>query len=181
MKTKKANGKVAGKPKALRAKAAEPRSAAAQTAAEKATVATEHNNNLLQKVWAGQKGKAALMYEDQGGEAKRVGWPNGYKAELDKSVVAHEKLFSRKPPAPEDGARPKRGRPAGAATRGNGAFDKSAKIKLLVKENPKRPGSSSYDVWKMYEDGMTVEAYFAKGGRSASLKWDSEHEFISIG
>lgn len=146
---------------------------------KKASAETEHNGQLLEQVWQGKKPKGALRFEDEGGEAKRVGWPDGYKKQLDKSIKTHERLFTRRAEAipPAD----KKGRPNGATTRGSGGFAKEAKIQILVKENPKRPGSSSYDVWNLYSNGMTVGEYYEKGGKIASLKWDSEHEFIKIG
>jgi hypothetical protein len=32
-------------------------------------------------------------------------------------------------------------------------------IRLLVKKNPKRPGSKSYDRFSLYKDGMTITQY----------------------
>lgn len=157
------------------------RTAEEKKALEKSDEETNYNNQVLNDVWAGKKGRAALMYEDEGGELKRVGWPTGFNKEAyEKSVKAHTKLFSRRPDNPNIPPAEKRGRPNGATTRGSDSFPKDAKIKLLV-ENPKRPGSSSFEVWKLYEDGMTVDQYFQRGGKVASLKWDSEHDFIKIG
>jgi hypothetical protein len=100
--------------------------------------------------------------------------------DLAASVAAHEKLFSREEPAEEVTPTPsKRGRPSGSVTRGTVTFA-GKKIFLLVKENPKQPGTAAHEKWKLYRNGMTVEEYYAAGGRTSSLKWDSEREFIKV-
>lgn len=54
------------------------------------------------------------------------------------------------------------------------------KIKLLVKENPKREGTASYKEFALYKSGMTVGALLEKGLRAAALRWDLEHKFIAL-
>jgi hypothetical protein len=55
-------------------------------------------------------------------------------------------------------------------------------IKLLVKENPKRPGSKQFDLYKLYKDGMSVADFRAAAGDDASyrLYWDQKRGFISV-
>lgn len=53
-------------------------------------------------------------------------------------------------------------------------------IRLLVEDNPKRLGSSAYTRFTHYEDGITVEEYFKRGGRPEDLKWDEEHHYIKL-
>lgn len=63
--------------------------------------------------------------------------------------------------------------------------DKSGmKIKLLVKENPKRAGSKAFAVFACYKDGITVADFLKasekSGGSMANVNWDVDHEFISL-
>lgn len=62
----------------------------------------------------------------------------------------------------------------------NGKFTEDQKIKVLVDENPKRKGSSAFDKFKKYKDGMTVAQYLKKRGTRSALRYDTEHGFISI-
>lgn len=102
---------------------------------------------------------------------------------IEASVAAHHQLFlvrKEEPPAPLTAAQKKRrGRPNGAVTRGNTTF-KQKRIRVLSKGNPKQPGTAAHETWKLYRDGMTTEEYYAHGGKTASLKWDSEREFIRL-
>jgi uncharacterized protein with ParB-like and HNH nuclease domain len=61
-------------------------------------------------------------------------------------------------------------------------------ITLLVDQNPKKPGSASYDRFQLYRNGQTITEYRAacesaghtiKNAR-ADLRWDLEHGFISV-
>lgn len=63
--------------------------------------------------------------------------------------------------------------------------DKSdKKIKMLVKENPKRVGSRAFDVFACYKDGITVAEFLKasakSGGSMANVNWDVDHEFIKL-
>lgn len=66
----------------------------------------------------------------------------------------------------------KKGRP--------GAFSDEQKITVLAKENPKREGSASHKEFSLYAKNKTVGAFLKAGGTAASLRWDSEKEFIKI-
>jgi len=54
------------------------------------------------------------------------------------------------------------------------------KIKLLTKENPKRAGSKSFDLFKLYKNGMTVAQFKEAGGSAAAIAWDTDHNFIEL-
>lgn len=58
--------------------------------------------------------------------------------------------------------------------------DKNARVKLLVKENPKRGASRIR--YNHYKDGMTVGEYVEKAGSKgmADIRWDLEHGFIAL-
>jgi hypothetical protein len=159
------------KKKALKVSQKE-KTAAAVKAYEKSTKDTDHNRQVLEDVWTGQRQRKALTYEDQGGDLKRVGWPDGYKKELDAAVQAHEKLFARRPPASK--------RAKGDAPRSTGSFKPDAKVHLLAKENPKKPGSNAHRAWLLYREGMTVKEYLDAGGKVGDLKWDTSHGFIEV-
>lgn len=70
-----------------------------------------------------------------------------------------------------------------AASNGSGTktwYGDADVIKLVAKENPKKPGSASHDRFALYEDGMTCGKFIAAGGSRADLSWDRSHEFIKI-
>lgn len=52
------------------------------------------------------------------------------------------------------------------------------KIRLLVKENPKKPASEAWKIFALYRDGMTVEEFIKAGGKH--LKWDIDHGFVKL-
>jgi hypothetical protein len=79
----------------------------------------------------------------------------------------------KKPVAPKPAAAKES---AAAESKKSAKMDK--KIKVLVKENPKRAGAAKrYD---LYTDGMTVREYIEKGGLMADIWWDEKQKFISL-
>lgn len=60
------------------------------------------------------------------------------------------------------------------------SFDEGQKIKVLVKDNPKREGTSAYDTFEQLKKSKTVGDFFANGGSSASLHWNIERGYIEI-
>jgi hypothetical protein len=62
----------------------------------------------------------------------------------------------------------------------NKKYNRDQKIKLLIKNNPKKLGSKSYERFKNYYDGISVGEFLDKGGLSIDLKWDSDHNFIKL-
>jgi len=74
-----------------------------------------------------------------------------------------------------------------AKMRGPRGVAETAKIHLLSKDNPKRPGSKASQVFACYKDGMTVGAFCdavdatpQKGQATPNLVYDAGHGFISI-
>lgn len=55
-----------------------------------------------------------------------------------------------------------------------------AKIKVLVKSNPKKEGTASYFRFELYNEVSTVGAAIAAGITRADLRWDVAHNHISI-
>lgn len=51
---------------------------------------------------------------------------------------------------------------------------------VFVAENPKKAGSASYMRFALYEVGMTVDEFLAKGGTMGDIKWDHERSFIKF-
>lgn len=49
-----------------------------------------------------------------------------------------------------------------------------------IKENTKRVGSSSFDRYELYSEGMTVAEFCAAGGTMADVRFDGAHGHISI-
>lgn len=127
-----------------------------------ASAATDHNNALIRAVWSGKKPKSALAWEDEGGELKRVGWPEGYKPNLDRNTtkLASPRASRQRAPVPTD-------------------LD-GKKVKLLVKENPKKAGSAGAARFALYQNGMTVPDFITAGGSLADVKWDVAHSYIAL-
>ena len=53
-------------------------------------------------------------------------------------------------------------------------------IKLHVAANPKKPGTASEARFAMYEDGMTVAEFKAKGGWNGDIAYDRKNGFITV-
>lgn len=149
--------------RALKPVGQEKRTPEQQKALEKAVRETEHNYQIMVAIWEGKKSKLAAMYEDEGGEMKRVGWPNGYKPEQKKGFTQPTKPAVPKP----------KGQPPPTSFSGK-------KIRLQVDKNPKKPGTGSFKAWELYKDGMSTDEFFSSGGTIASLKWDCERGFIRL-
>jgi hypothetical protein len=54
------------------------------------------------------------------------------------------------------------------------------KIKLLVKENPHRPGTKVYERFKLYRSGMTVREAVEAIRVAADVPWDVKHGYIEL-
>jgi hypothetical protein len=53
-------------------------------------------------------------------------------------------------------------------------------IRILVAENPKKPGSKAYARFQLYKEGMTVAAFLRSGGTRSDLHWDIDKKYIDI-
>lgn len=67
-----------------------------------------------------------------------------------------------------------------ARTKPQPAADDKRVITVLVKDNPKRPGSKSHARFALYKTGMTVGEFLAAGGTSGDVAWDARHKFIEV-
>lgn len=56
----------------------------------------------------------------------------------------------------------------------------NAVIHVLVKSNPKKPGTGAYDRFNLYTKGMTVKQYLKAGGLIADIRWDAKQAFIKV-
>ena len=54
------------------------------------------------------------------------------------------------------------------------------KIKLLVKDNPKRAGTDSHTRFGLYSTHKDVDAYLAAGGTTGDLHWDIGRNYIEV-
>ena len=57
---------------------------------------------------------------------------------------------------------------------------KGCKIKKLVGDNPRKPGTNGHAAWQLLQDGMTFEEYTTAGGSGPHLRWDWEHNWVDI-
>lgn len=55
-----------------------------------------------------------------------------------------------------------------------------AVITVLSEGNPKRPGSASFERFKLYRTGMTVGDFLRGGGKREDISWDRNHEYIKL-
>lgn len=86
------------------------------------------------------------------------------------------------PAKPAKAAKPAKSEGESSGRKGRApAWPLETKIKVLVAENPKRKGTSSYDRFALYGKNPTVGEFLAAGGTSGDLHWDSEREYIKIG
>lgn len=85
--------------------------------------------------------------------------------------------------------KPKGGRPKGSLSKkpkagrptGNRIFlHDSDRIIIMVEDNPKTPGSKAAKKWELYEDGMKVKDYLAKGGTRTTIRWDIRRGLIEL-
>jgi len=95
--------------------------------------------------------------------------PTPAKAAKDEAAVKAPKT-PKEPKAVVEGAEPK--------TRGKRI--ENQKIRILVKDNPKRPSSASFGRFELYKTNKTTDEFLAAGGLSADLRYDVEHEFIEL-
>jgi hypothetical protein len=63
---------------------------------------------------------------------------------------------------------------------GKRALARARKITLLAKENPKREGTASFDRFKLYKTGMTIQQYLDAGGTMGDIAWDQKNEYIKL-
>jgi hypothetical protein len=92
--------------------------------------------------------------------------------------------------APKSKAPAKQAKGKGKQAKSNGKKEKRAaaprgeyvgkKIKLIAKENPKREGSAAHKRFAIYKNGMPVETFLEKGGRTSAIRWDLKHGFIAL-
>ena len=54
------------------------------------------------------------------------------------------------------------------------------RVRLLVKVNPKRPGTAAYERFARYRNNLPVEKYLELGITRLDLTYDQKHEFVQI-
>ena len=94
--------------------------------------------------------------------------------------LSGRKTKEHKEPAP--GKEPKRTGvfPKKESTAKASAGKLVGKIYLLVKDNPRKPGTHGFQSFNLVKPGMTVEAYLAAGGRANDLRWDIDHGWAEV-
>jgi hypothetical protein len=70
--------------------------------------------------------------------------------------------------------------PKATRQRGPAGVEPTAKIEVMVDENPKRQGSKSHARFELYREAETVQDFINMGGLTADLIYDVQHEFITI-
>jgi hypothetical protein len=54
------------------------------------------------------------------------------------------------------------------------------RIRLMVGENPKHPGTACYARFSKYRDGMRVSDAYDAGVKPEDIRWDLAHRFIEL-
>ncbi len=62
----------------------------------------------------------------------------------------------------------------------NGRFPQSAIIELMIRGNPKRRKSTTFEIFELYKNGMTVGEYLKIGGDRRSLNYDVGRNYIRV-
>jgi len=115
-----------------------------------------------------EPGEDDIMASAKTSAAKKAATPAKKAADKPAAKKSADKPAAKKAPAAEE-----------AGTRGRKPnIDGSAKIKILVKENPKRAAAATR--FALYKNGMTVDEYIAAGGTRADVNWDVKMEFIEV-
>jgi hypothetical protein len=70
--------------------------------------------------------------------------------------------------------------PAAKTVVGKAKFLRTAKITLLRKDNPARPGTGHHIRYNLYRDGMTVGEFYDVGGHGTDVRWDAERHYIAV-
>jgi outer membrane biosynthesis protein TonB len=92
------------------------------------------------------------------------------------SKAPAKKVADAKPTPAKKAAKPEAAakKPGRAPNHGD-----DAKIKVLVKDNPKR--GSAAERFALYKNGMTVGEYIDAGGKRPDISWDSKQGWIQVG
>jgi hypothetical protein len=53
-------------------------------------------------------------------------------------------------------------------------------ISRVVEQNPKRANTLAFTRFELYQPGMTIADYIAKGGRSTDVSYDAAHGYIEV-
>lgn len=120
------------------------------------------------KATKGEKGKEKTTTASGWGDANGTGKSGG------------KKRSAKEKPA-KSAANDKLAKLASAPLTRKGAYAADAKITVLAKENPRRPGTHGHKVFGMYARLKTVGKVLEAGGKVADLRWDEKHEYIKIG
>ena len=91
--------------------------------------------------------------------------------------IAAEDKASKKA-TKKDAKKPAKKEKKERAARGSAIAD--GKITLLVKENPKREGSSAHKRYELYRKHKDIASYLKAGGKRSSLRYDEKHEYIKL-
>ena len=119
-------------------------------------------------------------------EAKRLAKQQDaqYKQELnrrDPGTTEEQNMAKKTEKKPAEKSTPKKGlEKAQEAAAGKRAEKLALKIKLLVKDNPKRAGTKGFKAFSLYKNGMTVGEFVNAGGSLPDVRWDAEHDFIEL-
>ena len=58
--------------------------------------------------------------------------------------------------------------------------NKAAVITIVCESNPKNKNTKGFERFALYESGMTVADYLAKGGKAGDIRYDAKKGYISL-
>jgi hypothetical protein len=104
-------------------------------------------------------------------------WQNPDTNDTTEAGKSKLKSISNSKAEKEEEAAPKK---AAKAAPKKAETEDTRKITLVEKNNPKREGSDAYKRYELYRKAKTVKDFYAAGGTSADLRWDSKHGFVKV-
>jgi len=133
---------------------------------------------------------SVVLGNDKAGKPKFATVGSDTVSSTDKKILKGIKVAPEKA---EKGKAPKAEKPAAKPAKGKAAPAKketktakapkaepTQKITLLVKDNPKREGSTSYDRFELYKKNKTVASFLEAGGTSGDIRYDVTKGYIKL-
>ncbi len=121
------------------------------------------------------------QYKSFSAQYNRADKPTTEEQNMAKKTTADEKTAkAAKAPKSAEKASKKGIEKAQEAAAGKRAEKLALKIKILVKENPKRANSNGWKNFNLYKDDMTVGEFVEAGGTLADVRWDAAHDYIEL-
>ena len=147
-----------------------------------ATTITHAARERLLQIKEAEMAKTETAKKPAGSKAAPAGKGKKEALPLDSAKVVNpgKAAEAKAKPAKEAKAKPAKEAKAKPAKEAKAPRGESKKIKLLVKENPKRKGSNAYSIFELYSTCKTTDEFLANGGTASSMRYDEKAGFIEL-